>query len=1034
MIAKKQSLQSTNANEIEQNEKEIAKLQERRVERQKELDQRQANINALNAESVATEYANTIISESIAATQDVMKAATQEIIRLNEQYDAYKKEASGSELIGIQQTLTDNINKQSAIIAQSYTKMQASVSAVYKALGLDAQELATGIDFSTQHMIDAFGLLETDAKVSAQNVQKVFDSIIVKADTQEELKLLGLKLLALGTSSKISSAQVEQGLDAIETKAAELKTSIDPLNKAFENLGLGVPDKLKALSNELKTSYEILKESKAPVDVLQQAFLKYAETSLKAAASGAQIDLAQLKAQASALGLGNAFEELAKRTQNSSAEFDGIIEKYRRINELQGQNNETAKLVIQNVLALNEVDQLRNKNLGDEQALLNSLTEEEQLRLASIDEEINAAEQKIDIHKKEINELEALRSQGIQLGQEQTDRLNKLKEELSQDALNIAQLKIKKQYIEEQISSYESFINKIKEVSEVANRDLELQKNINAQQEKTIELKKQLVEQDGNLKRSRELALESAQKELENAKNQFEQDVNRLNINDQQIEQMKREYEQGGRNDAQLGESIKQMELYRNGLVAVAQTSEQDIVIKERQRRQAEIMAGPVGELTQLYEDQARQHKISADASQRYYDIRVKESEGELRLAQIKGDALEIAKAEHKVNEDRIDQAQNIANVRAQEARDIENSVSVKVIAMAADGEWTKKDQEMEDQLRATSAAAKDAATEAQQHANQVREEAKASEEAAKAQRELAEATAAAAERAGQLKAQSELVSGVLSGWAERLNALSPAARQAFDGFAEGADLASASVSQLSEASRQVDREIADIFKNGGLGGGGFAEWANKTALKALEIEQAFIGQKSAMLSALDALQLYEETGKTTAQVQSLLRTSTDSTISTFNLLDEQDLSGLRSAIDSAKSKMDSLRKSAEDALAAAQRALLQEQGNELGVLALERKQKELELQKQINEAKTAGDLESLRNLQTALDLERQTYALKVQKAKSDSSSSSAAVKSGGGEYNLNFNFGDGKSTSIKTTTNPTDLINALQQAQRSYA
>ncbi len=471
-----------------------------------------------------------------------------------------------------------------------------------------------------------------------------------------------------------------------------------------------------------------------------------------------------------------------------------------------------------------------------------------------------------------------------------------------------------------------------------------------------------------------------------------------------------------------------------------AKAAEASVAVKEREAQQAQIMAGPIGQLTRLYEEQAAQHKISADASERYHDIQVKEAEGELRLAQIKGDALEIAQAEHKVIEERIDQAQALANARAQEAKDIENSVSAKVMAMAADGEWSEKDQAMENQLRATATAARDSAVEAQQHADQVREEAKASEDAAKAQKELAEATAAATEKAAQLKAQGAGVSGMLTGWVERLNALSPAARAAFDGFTEGADIASASVSELTERAGELRDELATTVE---AGGNGWVRWANQTAIKAIEIEQAFISQKTAVQQSVDALNAYTDGGRLTTEAQQALALKTDEVRNRFSLLNDEDLSELRQAIDDATARMDELRQASEDALSAAQQALLEEQGNKVGVLQLQQKEKELELQQQIDEAQASGDATALANLKQALKDWEAVYALKIKAAQADAAaaSSSSATPSttisnssssgSKGTYNLNVNVA-GKTYSLQTISDPFSLVNALEIAQRS--
>lgn len=472
---------------------------------------------------------------------------------------------------------------------------------------------------------------------------------------------------------------------------------------------------------------------------------------------------------------------------------------------------------------------------------------------------------------------------------------------------------------------------------------------------------------------------------------------------------------------------------------AVALETAAKIPLMEREAQQAALMAGPVGQLTRLYQEQAKEHERAADASKGYRDAQVKEAEGELKLANIKGDAIEVAKAQEKVTQARIAQAQDLAALAAQEAKDAANKLSALNLELAADGELSKADQEQIANQEAVVTAKQQAAQASQENADQLRDEAKASQEAADAAKEAAEAIAAAAERAAQLKAQGAGVSGMLSGWAERLNALSPAAREAFDGFAQGADIASASVAELADASQKNLDDLAQAIEAGGTG---FVRWANQTAIKALEIEQSFLAQKTAVQNAIETLNAYADSGQFTAETQQALTLATRDAQSSFDLLDEADLSNLQQAIDDATAKMNALRDASLEALAAAEKGLLQEKGDTVGVLRLEQKEKELALQNQINDAKASGDAEAIANLQKALDLEQQTFDLKLKKAQADkaaaaqtakpSASSSSSSSSGGskGSYSLNLNIG-GKTLQTTTDTDPTDFLSTIESAKK---
>lgn len=472
---------------------------------------------------------------------------------------------------------------------------------------------------------------------------------------------------------------------------------------------------------------------------------------------------------------------------------------------------------------------------------------------------------------------------------------------------------------------------------------------------------------------------------------------------------------------------------------------EAKIPAMQREAQQAEIMAGPIGQLTRLYAEQAKEHQRSADASERYHDAQVQEAEGAVRLADIKGDEAAKEKALADLTDRRIEQAQAQAQSRAIEAADAENALSAKALELAADGELTKADQEQLAAMGAMVAAKRDAADAAQEHAEQMRGEAEAAKAAAAAQKAAAEAADAAKEHAEQLKAMGEITGGILTGWAKRLEALSPAARAAFDGFRDGADLANASLADLAEASRQTGDLLSQTVR---VGGSGFVRWANDVAASALSIEQAFFDQKIAVQQAIDALDAYAEHGRFTAQTQQALALATQDTRATFDLLNDTDLSQLQEAIDTARGKMEELRAAAQAALEEAQRALLQEKGDQAGVLELERKQRELELQTQINEAKAAGDAKALGDLQTALELEQEIYDLKLRKIQQQDAQRAAPPPdndpprraSGAGNadafnapakiFQLNLR-GDGRDLKAFTFDDPDDFLSRAERAQR---
>lgn len=412
-------------------------------------------------------------------------------------------------------------------------------------------------------------------------------------------------------------------------------------------------------------------------------------------------------------------------------------------------------------------------------------------------------------------------------------------------------------------------------------------------------------------------------------------------------------------------------------------TMESKLPLMEREKKQTEIMAGPVGELTRLYAEQAKEHERTAAASERYQESLTKEAEHTLKLAQIKGNAQEIDKAQTALNEQKIQQAQALANSAAQAATDAENELSAMTLKLAADGEWTKADQEVENQMRATAAARRDTAAAAQENVTSLREETQATKDAADAANNRAAAGAA--------------FTKILGGWADRLQALSPAARTAFDGFVQSTDVASMSVEELNGKMVENMDFMAQIGSGFG-GSSGFTAWANKIALKALDIEQAFLAQKASVGAATEALDKFAKEGGNAAYAEQLIAQNGEDAVNQLGLLDDQDLSALRSSIEAANQKLRDMQQEAQDAqtaLAEMNAEIMAESGNTAGAdrlkLQIEQSTKLADLEQKRLEAEMAGNKEAEQTYKDMISKLNELYSLKSKNLEED-------IKKGGAE------------------------------------
>lgn len=500
-----------------------------------------------------------------------------------------------------------------------------------------------------------------------------------------------------------------------------------------------------------------------------------------------------------------------------------------------------------------------------------------------------------------------------------------------------------------------------------------------------------------------------------------QQDLDGLKLKADRIADLQRRQEILTASEAAELELLKQQNPALEQLIETKQvdidTTAKQIEGQQLAAQQAEIMAGPIGQLQRLYESKTAALKLDTAQTERNYDAQINAAEADERAAIAKSDMVAAAEASLRVKTLEADKSQALANTFSAEAANQISLLEAKKLAvLASDESYEAKAKEI-DQINLLIEGQKQGIQQSYAAADAKKAEAAAAEEAAAAQKKLAEETAKAAESAAQ---QAAAAAAVNSNWDAANRVLAETG---------------GNMEKLNEAFiRNQEASTRNAL--------GWDAWARGTANAADAVVVAFNGQKTAVDNAIAALDAYTQTGQFTVQTQQALYKETDLTRGAFDLLNDADLSNLQDAIDAARGKMDDLRRASEEALAAAREALLQEQGDTAGVLRLQQKQKELELQQRINEAKAAGDRESLNNLQAALALEQKTYDLKLKKAEADSQSNNAtaastrtAASAGAASpertYALNLTVGQ-QTLQATTTTDPSSFLNSVAAAKRA--
>ena len=162
--------------------------------------------------------------------------------------------------------------------------------------------------------------------------------------------------------------------------------------------------------------------------------------------------------------------------------------------------------------------------------------------------------------------------------------------------------------------------------------------------------------------------------------------------------------------------------------------------------------------------------------------------------------------------------------------------------------------------------------------------------------------------------------------------------------------------------------------------------------------------------------------------------------LKTMDLLGNEDLSQLQSAIDSAARKLESMTDAAKNTLSGLQDELDRLQGNQEAIDQREYEEKRLELAQALEEARKYGNDQAIEYYSKALKTLEEVRRARVQQSRESSSSQnntpsssgSQAVQSSGSTQNVNISFG-GKQTKASFTSESDkqtflELLNEFKQ------
>jgi len=166
---------------------------------------------------------------------------------------------------------------------------------------------------------------------------------------------------------------------------------------------------------------------------------------------------------------------------------------------------------------------------------------------------------------------------------------------------------------------------------------------------------------------------------------------------------------------------------------------EAKLPLLEQEARQAEILAGPIGDLTRLYREQTAEHERAASASERYYDTQIAQKDAAIAVAKAKGDEATAAALLLEKQDLEIEKADALSAAKAQAAIDAQNVVEAKKLEAAASESISEAEQREIDKLQEVADAKKAAAEQARIYADALQEESDVAKESGEAQKEAGE-------------------------------------------------------------------------------------------------------------------------------------------------------------------------------------------------------------------------------------------------------------------------------------------------------
>lgn len=227
---------------------------------------------------------------------------------------------------------TDGVNNTGKALVQARKGAEALGVDLDIALNRVSEKFAANQNHLTNYAngLDELGLKGEQA---ANALYMGWEKWLASAKSEVEIEAAKSKLQSFGEQGKLSTSQVEMGMQAVKRAVQEIPDSLSPVEAAFERLGIKTKEQLKLAADLALNDFNtILKSGEATQDGLQQA---YEETIRLAYASGDAQVIAAANAKAAYLGLEVQLDATGKATVTKLGEIQqAAIETQRTVSQV----------------------------------------------------------------------------------------------------------------------------------------------------------------------------------------------------------------------------------------------------------------------------------------------------------------------------------------------------------------------------------------------------------------------------------------------------------------------------------------------------------------------------------------------------------------------------------------------------------------------------------------------------------------------------------------------------------------------------